>query len=116
MPVVGIIGNAHLLNDEYPVHLGGRMNSEAVRRVSNAQPLIVPTCPGLIDFEELRGACDGFLFTGGRANVHPEEYGEEATPAHGTFDRSRDQVALRLIRANSVHSWLIKPNLYQLTN
>jgi len=98
MAVVGIIGNAHLLNDQYPVHIGGQMNSEAIRRVSGAQPLIVPSCPDLIDFAELRRVCDGFLFTGGRANVHPEEYGEEETEAHGTFDRSRDRVALRLIR------------------
>jgi putative glutamine amidotransferase len=44
-------------------------------------------------------ACDGFLFTGGRPNVHPEEYGEAETEAHGTFDRARDAIALGLIRA-----------------
>jgi putative glutamine amidotransferase len=42
---------------------------------------------------------DGFLFTGGRPNVHPEEYGEDATEAHGAFDRARDAVVLPLIRA-----------------
>jgi putative glutamine amidotransferase len=31
--------------------------------------------------------------------VHPEEYGEDATEAHGAFDRARDAVALPLIRA-----------------
>ena len=35
----------------------------------------------------------------GRPNVHPEEYGEAATEAHGDFDRARDAVALELIRA-----------------
>ena len=45
-PVVGIIGNAYLLNDEYPVHAGGHMNSAAVREVAGALPLIVPTDPG----------------------------------------------------------------------
>ena len=30
--------------------------------------------------------------------MHPEEYGEQATDAHGTFDRNRDSVALGLIR------------------
>ena len=33
--------------------------------------------------------CDGFLFTGGRPNVHPSNYGVEATAAHGDFDRDR---------------------------
>jgi len=39
------------------------------------------------------------VFTGGRPNVHPEEYGEPETEAHGTFDRDRDALALPLIRA-----------------
>ncbi len=98
MPVVGIIGNAHLINDEYPVHSGGRMNSEAISKVSGALPLIVPSDPGIVDIERLKTTCDGFLFTGGRPNVHPEEYGEPATEAHGDFDRARDGLALRLIR------------------
>lgn len=98
MPVVGIIGNAHLINDEYPVHAGGRMNSEAIARVSGALPLIVPSDPDLVDLETLKGACDGFLLTGGRPNVHPEEYGETETEAHGAFDRARDRLTLPLIR------------------
>lgn len=98
MPVVGIIGNAYLINDEYPVHAGGRMNSEAVANVADALPLIVPSDPGIVDIEKLKATCDGFLFTGGRPNVHPEEYGEAATEAHGDFDRARDGLTLRLIR------------------
>ena len=98
VPVVGIIGNAYLLNDEYPVHAGGEMNSTAVREVCGALPLIVPTNPDLVSVAELRQVCDGFVFTGGRANVHPEEYGEDATEAHGDFDRGRDAITLPLIR------------------
>lgn len=99
MPVVGIIGSSFMVNDEYPVHMGGRMNSEAVATVVGALPLIVPSDPALVDLDALMAACDGFLFTGARANVHPEEYGEDPTEAHGTFDRERDGVALPLIRA-----------------
>ena len=98
LPVVGIIGNTYLMNDQYPVHVGGAMNAHAVRDVSGALPLIIPSDPDLVSIAELRDVCDGFLFTGGRPNVHPEEYGEEATEAHGTFDRARDRVALPLIR------------------
>ena len=98
MPVVGIIGSSFLINDEYPVHMGGRMNSEVVAAVVGALPLIVPSDPALVDLEKLRSVCDGFLFTGARANVHPEEYGEDETEAHGAFDRARDGVALPLIR------------------
>ncbi|MHC0054072.1 gamma-glutamyl-gamma-aminobutyrate hydrolase family protein [Actibacterium sp. D379-3] len=98
-PVVGIIGNHHLLNDSYPAHAGGTMNSEAVAEVSNAMPLLIPADPRYVTVEELMETCDGFLFTGGRPNVHPEEYGEDPTEAHGAFDRARDAVALPLIRA-----------------
>ncbi|WP_422072677.1 gamma-glutamyl-gamma-aminobutyrate hydrolase family protein [Tranquillimonas rosea] len=98
-PVVGIIGNEHLINGEYRVHGGGAMNSEAISKVSDAVPLVVPCDPEVLSVEDLMECCDGFLFTGGRPNVHPEEYGEVATEAHGAFDRSRDRIALPLIRA-----------------
>ncbi|MFP7571545.1 gamma-glutamyl-gamma-aminobutyrate hydrolase family protein [Marivita sp. S2033] len=98
-PVVGIIGNQHLINNEYPAHAGGLMNSEAVAQVSGCMPLLVPADPRLVSVEELMAVCDGFLFTGGRPNVHPEEYGEAETEAHGAFDRARDAITLPLIRA-----------------
>jgi putative glutamine amidotransferase len=98
-PVVGIIGNMHLINDQYPAHAGGAMVSQAVAEVTGAIPLIVPADPGLVSVEELMETCDGFLFPGGRANVHPEEYGQLETAAHGSFDRGRDRITLPLIRA-----------------
>jgi putative glutamine amidotransferase len=98
-PVVGIIGNSYRINDSYPVHSGGTMNSAAVAEVAGCLPLIIPTDPRYVAVEELLELCDGFLLTGGRPNVHPSEYGEEETPAHGAFDRGRDAVTLPLIRA-----------------
>ncbi|GHC46789.1 gamma-glutamyl-gamma-aminobutyrate hydrolase family protein [Neogemmobacter tilapiae] len=98
-PVVGIIGNSAFLHETYPVHAGGVMNSEAVSQVSGCVPLIIPTDPKLISVPELLDLCDGFLLTGGRPNVHPSEYGEDETPAHGAFDRGRDAITLPLIRA-----------------
>lgn len=98
-PIIGIIGNAHRINDHYPVHVGGEMNSHAIAEVSGAVPLIIPTDPRYVSVGELLDVCDGFLLTGGRPNVHPEEYGEEPTPAHGAFDRARDAITLPLIRA-----------------
>lgn len=98
-PVVGIIGNSYLMNDEYPTHAGGTMNSEAVANVSGCLPLLIPADPRYVSVEELLEVCDGFLLTGGRPNVHPEEYGEPETEAHGEFDRARDAIALPLVRA-----------------
>ncbi|MEQ8367378.1 MAG: gamma-glutamyl-gamma-aminobutyrate hydrolase family protein [Roseicyclus sp.] len=98
-PVIGIIGNQHLINEQYVTHAGGSMNSQAIAEVSGGLPLVIPADPNLVSVAELMEVCDGFLFTGGRPNVHPEEYGEAETEAHGTFDRARDAVALPLIRA-----------------
>ena len=96
---IGIIGNRALLGDDYPAHATGIMNCEAVAQVAGGQPLIIPADPDLVRVEELLESFDGFLFTGGRPNVHPEEYGEAPTPAHGEFDRCRDAITLPLIRA-----------------
>lgn len=98
-PLVGVIGNYYLINDQYPVQAGGTMNCEALSNVSGCMPVIIPANPAYVSVEELQSRFDGFVFTGGRANVHPNEYGESATEAHGTFDRERDALTLPLIRA-----------------
>jgi putative glutamine amidotransferase len=98
-PVIGIIGNMNLLNESYPVHAGGTMNSQAVAGVADCLPVIIPADPRYVSVSDLLDLCDGFLLTGGRPNVHPEEYGEAETEAHGSFDRCRDAITLPLIRA-----------------
>lgn len=98
-PRVGIIGNTYLINDQYPAHAGGTMNSEAVAEVAGCMPLLIPSDPRFLSVEELLETFDGFLLTGGRPNVHPQEYGEAETAAHGAFDRARDAIALPLVRA-----------------
>ena len=97
-PVVGIIGNMNLLDNDYPVHAGGTTNSAAVAEVAGCMPLLIPTDPRFVSVDELMATCDGFLLTGGRPNVHPEEYGEAPTEAHGAFDRARDAITLPLVR------------------
>ncbi|MBP7001981.1 gamma-glutamyl-gamma-aminobutyrate hydrolase family protein [Amaricoccus sp.] len=98
-PVIGIIGNAHLINDEYAVQAVGVSNVEAVADLTGAIPLIVPSLPRVGAIADLMEACDGFVFTGGRPNVHPSHWGEEPTEKHGAFDPDRDAVTLPLIRA-----------------
>lgn len=98
-PVIGIIGCSFLINDDYHIFGAGKLNAAAVAEACGAMPMIVPTDPALVTIPELMAICDGFVFTGARANVHPEEYGHQATPAHGDFDRDRDGVSLPLIRA-----------------
>lgn len=98
-PVVGIIGNQYLINDQYPTHAGGTMNSEAVAKVSGCLPMLIPSDPRLVTVDELLDVCDGFLLTGGRPNVFAGEYGETHTEAYGDLDRCRDAITLPLVRA-----------------
>ncbi|TQS72403.1 gamma-glutamyl-gamma-aminobutyrate hydrolase family protein [Rhodobacteraceae bacterium] len=98
-PIIGIIGNIGLMNGQYPIHEVGTMVSAAVAEVSGCIPMIIPPDPDWMTVAELMESCDGFLLPGGRPNVHPSEYGETPTQAHGTFDRKRDCIALELVRA-----------------
>lgn len=98
-PIVGIIGNAHLVNDQYPVQAVGTSNIEAVAELTGAIPLLVPAMPGVGAVADLIEACAGFVFTGGRPNVHPSLYGVEPTEAYGAFDPDRDALTLPLIAA-----------------
>ncbi|ADO42855.1 gamma-glutamyl-gamma-aminobutyrate hydrolase family protein [Ketogulonicigenium vulgare] len=98
-PVIGIIANNHVLNERFPVMAAGQMEALAVAQIIGGIPLLVPPNPAMITVEDLLDTFDGFILTGGRPNVHPEEYGEEPTDAHGDFDRNRDAVVLPLIRA-----------------
>ncbi|MEZ7813605.1 MAG: gamma-glutamyl-gamma-aminobutyrate hydrolase family protein [Paracoccaceae bacterium] len=98
-PTVGIIGNYHLIHDTYEVHAAGLMNAQAVAQTAGCVPVIIPSDPRFVEVNDLLQICDGFLLTGGRPNVHPSEYGEEETPAHGAFDRARDNLVLPLVRA-----------------
>ena len=75
------------------------MNAWAVREVSDALPIIILPDQNLAPIDDIMETCDGFVFTGGRPNVHPKEYGEELTEAHGVMDEKRDGLALPLIRA-----------------
>jgi len=97
-PVIGIVTNFHCVGDDYPVHAAGRMLSEAVAEAADAVPVLIPADPRLISPAEVMEAVDAVLFTGGRPNVHPEEYGETPTEKHGAFDRCRDALTLPLIR------------------
>ena len=63
-PIIGIIGNHYVLDDRYPVHAGGTMNSSAVAGAAECMPVVVPSDPSYVTVEELLSHCDGFLLTG----------------------------------------------------
>ena len=98
-PVIGVIANSFMINDSFPVSAAGEMNMQAVAQAAGGLPLIIPALPQALSIPDLLDAFDGFVFTGGRANVHPSHYGHDETEAHKPFDPNRDGVSLPLIRA-----------------
>ncbi len=98
-PVVGVIGNAQVVNERFNVQVVGQRNLRAVAEVAGALPLMFPALPDVTDVDALLGAVDGILLTGARANVHPTCFGVEPDPRHEPYDQDRDAVALALVRA-----------------
>ncbi|HYD05118.1 MAG TPA: gamma-glutamyl-gamma-aminobutyrate hydrolase family protein [Reyranella sp.] len=98
-PVVGVIGNAQVVNDRHNVQLVGQKNLRAVAEVAGALPLMFAGTPDITDTDALLDAVDGILLTGARANVHPTHFGMEPNPKHEPYDEARDAMALTLIRA-----------------
>jgi putative glutamine amidotransferase len=96
--VVGVIGNAHLVENRFAVQHVGERNLRAVSEVANALPLMFAGCPDITDLDELLEVVDGILLTGGRANVHPTHFNAEPHPKHEPYDQARDGLALRLVR------------------
>jgi putative glutamine amidotransferase len=98
-PVVGVIGNAHRVENRFNIHGVGERNLRAVAEVAGALPLMFAGTPDITDIGALLQAVDGILLTGARANVHPSRFRQEPHPAHEPYDESRDALALALVEA-----------------
>ena len=97
-PVVGVIGNARVVDSRFPVQLVGEKNLMAVADATGAMPIMFAGAPHVTDVETLLAIADGILLTGGRANVHPRFFKTTPDPAYEPYDINRDEVALELTR------------------
>jgi len=97
--VVGVIGNAHRVENRFNIHGVGERNLRAVAEVAGALPLMFASTPEVTDVAALLQAVDGVLLTGARANVHPARFRTEPHPAHEPYDEDRDALALALVEA-----------------
>ena len=98
-PVVGVIGNAHRIENRFAVQMVGERNLRAVAEVAGALPLMFAAAPGITDLGALLDVVDGIVLTGARANVHPTRFNAEPHPKHEPYDIARDDVALSLTEA-----------------
>src|SRR4051812_33723810 len=97
-PVVGVIGNVHVVENRFPAQLVGERNLRAVAEVAGALPLMFAGRPDVTDIEALLDTVDGILLTGARANVHPTRFGLEPHARHEPYDSDRDELALTLVQ------------------
>ncbi len=98
-PVVGVIGNAHRVENRFSTQMVGERNLRAIADVTGALPLMFAGTPEITDIDALLDTVDGILLTGARANVHPTRFGVEPHPAHEPYDPHRDALALGLVEA-----------------
>jgi putative glutamine amidotransferase len=98
-PVVGVIGNAHRVENRFAVQMVGERNLRAVADVAGALPLMFAAAPEVTDIGALLDVVDGIVLTGARANVHPTRFNTEPHPSHEPYDIARDDVALSLTQA-----------------
>jgi putative glutamine amidotransferase len=98
-PVVGVIGNAHRVENRFATQMVGERNLRAVADVSGALPLMFAGSPEITDVGALLDVVDGIVLTGARANVHPTRFKTEPHERHEPYDELRDDVALALSEA-----------------
>jgi len=98
-PVVGVIGNTHLVENRFTAQLVGERSLRAVADVAGALPMVFAGCPEITEIGALLEVVDGVLLTGARANVHPTRFGAEPHPKHEPYDTRRDALALALVAA-----------------
>lgn len=95
---IGIMGTEQIVDGTTSQRMNV-MYPRVVAEYLDATPLMIPGTPDAHDIGHLVEIFDGIVLTGARPNVHPEEWGGEAHPAHEPYDRGRDRVALPLVRA-----------------
>jgi putative glutamine amidotransferase len=98
-PVVGVIANAHRVENRFQTQMVGERNLRAVTDVAGALPLMFAGSPEITDIGALLDVVDGVILTGARANVHPTRFKTEPHERHEPYDIHRDDVALALTEA-----------------
>ncbi len=97
--IIGVLCNTHRLDARLTLQAAGDRNLRAIAEAADAIPILIPAMPDAIDIDSILSIVDGVLLGGGRANVHPSQFGAAAHPKHEPYDRPRDSLALALVRA-----------------
>jgi putative glutamine amidotransferase len=97
-PLVGLPADTYE-KDGFLFHSLGDKYARALAEVSDVIPVLIPSMGDALAVDSILDHVDGVLMTGAVSNVHPPEYGEDATADHEPYDHRRDAMTLKLIRA-----------------
>jgi putative glutamine amidotransferase len=99
-PLICISANAMEAADRrHLVHATGERNVDALMKMVDCIPVLLPPVGEDIDCADLVSRMDGVILTGGRANVEPHNYGGPEFPPDEPIDPGRDALVLPLVRA-----------------
>jgi putative glutamine amidotransferase len=99
-PLIGVSANAmQAAERRHLVHATGERNIHSLLRMVDCIPVLLPPVGSKMDVADLVARMDGFVLTGGRANVEPHHYDGPPFPDDEIIDPGRDNLVLPLVRA-----------------
>jgi putative glutamine amidotransferase len=82
-----------------PTYATAERYVQSLLKMVDCIPVLMPPVGGAVDAAELVSRMDGFLLTGGVANVEPHHYDGPEFPPDEVIDPGRDALVLPLVRA-----------------
>src|SRR5215813_2016369 len=101
-PLICVSANSRQPDDRrqrQPVYSTAERYVQSLLKMVDCIPVLMPPVGGAMDAVELVSRMDGFLLTGGLANVEPHHYNAPAFPPDEPVDPARDALVLPLVRA-----------------
>ena len=99
-PLICIAANAmEATHRRHKVHATGERNVHSLMKMVDCIPVLLPPFGDAVDIDDLVSRMDGFVLTGGRANVEPHHYGGPPFPKDEPIDPGRDAIVLPLVHA-----------------
>jgi putative glutamine amidotransferase len=96
-PLIGIPTCLRTINERI-IHGVNHKYPTAVIDATGCLPVLIPAVGSKVDMCGLLDRLDGLLLTGSPSNVHPSQYGGEASHPETLHDPERDATTLPLIR------------------
>jgi putative glutamine amidotransferase len=100
-PLICVSANSRQPDDRrrLPLYATAERYVQSLMKMVDCIPLLMPPVGGAVDAAELVSRVDGFVLTGGLANVEPHYYDGPAFPPDEVIDPGRDALVLPLVRA-----------------